>query len=209
MGRYTGPKCRKCKRLKMKLYLKGDRCYSDKCPIEGVRYVNPPGERPKRWFPRESPYGTQLHEKQRVKYIYGLRERQFKNLFLKATKAEGVTGEILLRLLEKRLDNVVYRLGLVMSRVEARQAITHGHIEVNGKKVNIPSYETSVGNVISVREKSKGIPLFSESLAHEIEVKDWLTIDRDKLEGKVIKEPGREDIEYSIKENLIVELYSK
>jgi len=209
MGRYIGPKCRKCKRLKMKLYLKGDRCYSDKCPIEGVRYVNPPGERPKRWFARESPYGTQLHEKQRVKYIYGLRERQFKNLFLKATKAEGVTGEILLRLLEKRLDNVVYRLGLVMSRVEARQVITHGHIEVNGKKVNIPSYETSVGNVISVREKSKGIPLFSESLAHEIEVKDWLTIDRDKLEGKVIKEPGREDIEYSIKENLIVELYSK
>lgn len=209
MGRYTGPKCRRCKRLKMKLYLKGDRCYSEKCPVEGVRYINPPGERPKRWYPRETPYGIQLREKQRVKEIYHLRERQFKNLFEKATKADSITGETLLILLEKRLDNVVYRLGLTTSRTQARQAVAHGHIEVNGRKVDIPSYETSVGDVITVREKSKSIPFFSEALAHEIEVKEWLTIKRRKMEGKVTGEPKREDIEYSIKENLIVELYSK
>ncbi len=193
----------------MKLYLKGDRCYSKKCPIEGVRYINPPGEQPKRWHPRESPYGIQLREKQRVKEIYHLRERQFKNLFERATKAGGVTGESLLILLEKRLDNVVYRLGFATSRVQARQAVAHGHIEVNGGKVDIPSYETSVGDEITVRKKSKDIPSFSEALAHEIEVKEWLTINRKKMEGKVIGEPKREDIEHPIKENLIVELYSK
>lgn len=209
MGRYTGPKCRRCRRLKMKLYLKGDHCYSEKCPIEGVRYINPPGERPKRWYPRESSYGVQLREKQRVKEIYRLRERQFKNLFERATKVGGVTGEILLTLLEKRLDNVVYRLGLATSRTQARQAVVHGHIEVNGEKVDIPSYETSIGDVISVRKKSKNIHFFSEALAHEIEVKEWLTIKRNKMEGKIIDEPKREDIEYPIKENLIVELYSK
>lgn len=209
MGRYTGPKCRRCRRLKMKLYLKGDRCYSEKCPVEGVRYVNPPGEQPKRWYPRETPYGIQLREKQRLKEIYRLRERQFKNLFERASKKEGVTGENLLILLERRLDNVVYRLGLANSRTQARQTIVHGHIEVNGKKVTIPSFEASVGDVISVRGKSKKIPFFSESLAHEVEVKEWLSINRGKMEGKMIGEPKREDIEYPIKENLIVELYSK
>jgi small subunit ribosomal protein S4 len=209
MGRYTGPKCRRCRRLRMKLYLKGDRCYSEKCPVEGVRYVNPPGEQPKRWYPRETPYGIQLREKQRLKEIYRLREGQFKNLFERASKKEGITGENLLILLETRLDNIVYRLGLTTSRTQARQAIVHGHIEVNGKKVNIPSFEVSVGDVISVRDKSRKIPFFSEALAHEVEVKEWLSVNRKKMEGKVIDEPKREDIEYPIKENLIVELYSK
>ncbi|MCK4421892.1 30S ribosomal protein S4 [candidate division WOR-3 bacterium] len=209
MGRYTGPKCRKCRRLKMKLYLKGDKCYSEKCPLEGVKFINPPGEKPKRWYSRESAYGTQLREKQRVKTIYGLRERQFKNLFVKASKSEGVTGEIFLVLLERRLDNTVYRLGLATSRQQARQAIVHGHIKINGKKVDIPSFQVSIGDVISVREKSKKLLLFSFSLEHEVEVPDWLTLNRDKMEGKVIGEPQREHIEYPIKENLIIELYSK
>ncbi|MEA1913166.1 MAG: 30S ribosomal protein S4 [candidate division WOR-3 bacterium] len=209
MGRYTDAKCRRCRRLGMKLYLKGDSCYSEKCPLEGEKFINPPGEHPKHWRSRSTPYGLQLKEKERVREIYGLRERQFRNLFDIAAKMEGVTGGELLKLLERRLDNVVYRLGLAMSRSQARQVINHGHIKVNGRKVDIPSYEVSEGNVISVCENSKKIPLFSESLAHEIQVKDWLIIDREKMEGKVSGEPSREDIEYPIKENLIVELYSK
>lgn len=209
MGRYTGPKCRKCKRFKMKLYLKGDRCYSDKCPLEGEKYINPPGEPPKRWYSRDSSYAIQLREKQRAREIYGLREKQFRNLFEKATVIEGVTGEELLKLLEKRLDNVIYRLGFVISRRQARQIVRHNHIRVNEEKVNIPSYQASVGDIISVKESSKDIPLFAESLAHEIEVKEWLSLNRKKMEGKIVAEPSRADIEYPIKENLIVELYSK
>lgn len=193
----------------MKLYLKGDRCHSDKCPIEGERYVNPPGEPPKRWRSRDSSYGIQLREKQRARFIYGLRERQFRNLFDRATQMEGVTGENLLVLLEKRLDNVVYRLGLANSRSQARQMVRHGHIQVNGGKVDIPSYEVSKGDVVSVKDDSKDISLFSEALAHEVEAKDWLQLNRDSMEGKIIEEPAREDIEYPIQENLIVELYSK
>jgi len=208
MGRYTGPKCRRCRRLGMKLYLKGDRCYSDKCPI-GEEYVRPPGEPPKRWHARVSSYGLQLHEKQRIKWIYDLREGQFRNLFNKATKIEGVTGEELLKLLEKRLDNVVYRLGFAMSRRQARQVVRHNYIKVNGGKVDIPSYQVSVGDVISISKKGKSVPLFKEALAHEIEAKDWLSVNREKREGKVLTEPSRADVEYPIKENLIVELYSK
>jgi len=208
VGRYIGPKCRKCKRYKMKLYLKGDKCYSSKCPI-GDEYIKPPGEPPRRWRSRESSYGLQLREKQRVKNIYDLRERQFRNLFNKATVIEGVTGEELLKLLERRLDNVVYRLGFALSRRQARQVVRHNHILVNGKKVNIPSYQVSVGDVISIEEKGKNLSLFSEALAHEIEVKEWLSVNRKKMEGKVVAEPNRADVEYPIKENLIVELYSK
>jgi small subunit ribosomal protein S4 len=208
MGRYTGPKCRRCKRLGMKLYIKGDRCYSEKCPI-GEEYVRPPGEPPRRWRSRESSYGLQLREKQRAKCIYDLRERQFKNLFKKATKIEGVTGEELLKLLEKRLDNVVYRLGFAMSRRQARQVVRHNYIRVNGGKVDIPSYQVSVGDVISISDKGKSVPLFKESLAHEVETKEWLSVNRGKREGKVLTEPSRTDVEYPIKENLIVELYSK
>jgi len=208
MGRYTGPKCRKCKRYAMKLYLKGDKCYSDKCPL-GEEYIRPPGEPSKRWRSRESSYGLQLREKQRVKCIYDLRERQFRNLFDKATGIEGVTGEELLKLLERRLDNVVYRLGFAMSRRQARQVVRHNYIRVNGKKVDIPSYQVSVGDVISIKEKGKKVSLFSEALAHEIEVKQWLSVNRKKMEGKIVAEPSRVDVEYPIKENLIVELYSK
>ena len=208
MGRYTGPKCRKCRRLAMKLYLKGDRCYSDKCPL-GEEYIKPPGEPSKRWRSRESSYGLQLREKQRVKCIYDLRERQFKNLFNKASKIKGVTGEELLKLLEKRLDNVVYRLGFAMSRRQARQGVRHSYIKVNGEKVDIPSYQVSVGDVISISEKGKKAPIFVEAIAHEIEAKDWLSVNRKKMEGKVLADPSRADVEYPIKENLIVELYSK
>jgi small subunit ribosomal protein S4 len=208
MGRYTGPKCRRCRRLAMKLYLKGDKCYSDKCPL-GEEYIKPPGEPPKRWHARESSYGLQLREKQRIKWIYDLRERQFRNLFRKATKIEGVTGEELLKLLEKRLDNVVYRLGFAMSRRQARQVVRHDYIKVNGKKVDIPSYQVSVGDVISISEKGKSVSIFSEALAHEVEAKEWLSVNRGKMEGKVLAEPSRTDVEYPIKENLIVELYSK
>jgi len=208
MGRYTGPKCRKCRRLAMKLYLKGDRCYSDKCPL-GEEYIKPPGEPSKRWRSRESSYGLQLREKQRVKCIYDLRERQFKNLFNKAGKIKGVTGEELLKLLEKRLDNVVYRLGFAMSRRQARQVVRHSYIKVNGGKVDIPSYQVSVGDVISISEKGKSVPIFAEALAHEIEAKEWLSVNRKKMEGKVLTDPSRADVEYPIKENLIVELYSK
>jgi small subunit ribosomal protein S4 len=208
MGRYTGPKCRKCRRLAMKLYLKGDRCYSDKCPL-GEEYIKPPGEPSKRWRSRESSYGLQLREKQRVKCIYDLRERQFKNLFNKASKIKGVTGEELLKLLEKRLDNVVYRLGFAMSRRQARQVVRHSYIKVNGEKVDIPSYQVSVGDVISISEKGKKVSVFAEALAHEIEAKEWLSVNRKKMEGKVLADPSRADVEYPIKENLIVELYSK
>ncbi len=192
----------------MKLYLKGDKCYSSKCPI-GDEYIRPPGEPPRRWRSRDSSYGLQLREKQRVKNIYDLRERQFRNLFDKATVIEGVTGEELLKLLERRLDNVVYRLGFALSRRQARQVVRHNHIHVNGKKVDVPSYQVSVGDVISIKEKGKNLSLFSVALAHEIEVKEWLSVNRKKMEGKVVAEPSRADVEYPIKENLIVELYSK
>jgi len=209
MGRYTGPKCRKCRRLAMKLYLKGDRCYSDKCPVAG-EYIRSPGEPSKRWRSRESSYGLQLREKQRVKNIYDLREKQFRNLFGRAIKIkEAVTGEELLKSLEKRLDNVVYRLGFAMSRRQARQVVRHDYIRVNGKKINIPSYQVSVGDVISVSEKGKKAKIFMEAIAHEIETKEWLSVNREKMEGKIVAEPSRVDIEYPIKENLIVELYSK
>jgi small subunit ribosomal protein S4 len=209
MGRYTGPKCRKCRRLAMKLYLKGDRCYSDKCPVAG-EYIRAPGEPSKRWHVRESSYGLQLREKQRVKSIYDLREKQFRNLFRRAIKIkEAVTGEELLKSLEKRLDNVVYRLGFAMSRRQARQVVRHDYIRVNGNKINIPSYQVSVGDVISVSEKGKKAKIFSEAVAHEIETKGWLSVNREKMEGKIVAEPSRVDVEYPIKENLIVELYSK
>lgn len=193
----------------MKLYLKGDRCYSEKCPFEGSKRVNPPGEPPKRWRSRQSPYGIQLREKQRAKNIYGLREKQFKNLFERATQIEGVTGEVFLSLLEKRLDNVVYRLGFTTSRRQARQIVSHGHIRVNGEKVDIPSFQTSIGDVISVAEKSRKMDVFLRSLEREVEVPEWLTVNREKMEGKIIEDVSREYVEYPIKENLIVEFYSK
>ena len=207
MARYTGAVCRLCRRSGEKLFIKGSRCFTPKCAIE--KRPKTPGQQTGRRRRRFSDRDLQLREKQRVKCIYDLRERQFKNLFRKATKIEGVTGEELLKLLEKRLDNVVYRLGFAMSRRQARQVVRHNYIKVNGGKVDIPSYQVSVGDVISISEKGKSVPLFSEALAHEVEAKEWLSVNRGKKEGKVLAEPSRTDVEYPIKENLIVELYSK
>ncbi|RKZ23377.1 30S ribosomal protein S4 [bacterium] len=209
MARYTGPRCRLCRREGMKLYLKGERCYSEKCPFEKGEKVMPPGERPKKHRSKLTQYGLQLREKQKVKRIYGVSERQFKNYFLKAAKKKGVTGEILLSLLERRLDNVVYRLGFAVSRPQARQLVAHGHIEVNGRKVDIPSYLVKKGDVIAVREKSKDLHVIKYALERDIEVPRWLSLDKKAMKGEVVDLPRREDITFPIQEHLIVELYSK
>lgn len=207
MARYTEAVCRLCRREGMKLYLKGDRCYTDKCAIN-KRNV-PPGQH---GLSRKklSNYGTQLREKQKAKRFYGVLETQFRKYFEMADKQQGITGENLLRILESRLDNVVYRLGLGSSRAEARQLVVHGHFTVNGKKVDIPSYLVSVGDTIAVREKSRSSEKF-KALAETFNgtVPNWLTVDIEKLEGKIVSLPSREDIDLPIAENLIVELYSR
>ncbi len=212
MARYTGPVCRLCKREGMKLYLKGGRCFTDKCPVKETgekNFISPPGDKPKRYGRRRTNYGVQLREKQKVKRIYGVLEEQFKNYFYKAEKSKGVTGEILLSFLERRLDNVVYRLGLTESRSQARQLVTHGHFLINGKKVNIPSYILKNGDRIEVREKSKKLPPILSALEQENVVPKWLSFDKKKMTGTLVELPKREDIIFSIKEHLIVELYSK
>ncbi len=208
MARYTGPKCRLCRREGMKLYLKGDRCYTDKCAYERRPY--PPGQHGRR-RKKSSDYDIQLREKQKVRRIYGVLERQFRRYFEIAESKKGVTGENLLRMLELRLDNVVYRLGFAVSRDQARQLVTHGHILVNGRKADIPSMQLKVNDVISVAEKSKDIPAIKEAqetLARR-ECPSWLEVNVEKLEGKVKALPRREDITFPVNENLIVELYSK
>lgn len=208
MARYTGPVCRLCRREGMKLYLKGDRCYTKKCAIERRPYA--PGMHGQtRRKPTE--YGLQLREKQKARRIYGVLERQFRNYFAKAERQPGVTGENLLRLLERRLDNVVYRLGLASSRKEARQLVTHGHFTVNGRKVNIPSYLVRVGDVIALREKSKESPRIQELMerAREKTPPAWLEYDADQAQGRVLAFPTRDQIDTPVQEHLIVELYSK
>jgi len=192
----------------MKLYLKGDRCYSDKCSV--VKHNYPPGEHGQA-RQKFSEYGQQLREKQKAKRIYGVMERQFRRYFKEADRRKGVTGEILLQLLESRLDNVVYRLGLGRSRPEARQLINHGHFEVNGRKVDIPSYLTHPGDVIAVREKSKKEPVFKQiaETRDQQGTVDWLEVDFEKLEGRVLRVPQREEIDVPLAEHLIVELYSR
>ncbi len=192
----------------MKLYLKGDRCYSDKCSV--VKHNYPPGEHGQA-RQKFSEYGQQLREKQKAKRIYGVMERQFRRYFKEADRRKGVTGEILLQLLESRLDNVVYRLGLGRSRPEARQLINHGHFEVNGRKVDIPSYLTRPGDVIAVREKSKKEPVFKQIVESRDQqgIVDWLKVDFEKLEGRVLRVPKREEIDVPLTEHLIVELYSR
>ncbi len=208
MARYTGAVCRICRREGEKLFLKGDRCYSDKCSFERRSYA--PGERGQ--FRRKlSEYGIQLREKQKVKRMYGLLERQFRRYFERAERSKGVTGEVLLQLLERRLDNVVYRLGLASSRREARQIVRHGHIQVNGRKVDIPSYLVREGDEIAVRESSRGLARFKE-LAESVgsrPIPAWLSLDEESMKGTVLRVPAREDIEAPIKEHLIVELYSR
>jgi len=206
MARYTGASCRLCRREAQKLFLKGERCYSVKCAMEKRSY--PPGQH---GLSRKkiSEYGVQLREKQKAKRFYGLQETQFRNLFDKAVKKKGITGENLLVMLETRLDNVVFRLGFASSRKEARQLVTHGHFTVNGKKLDIPSAMVKAGDVVKVKEKSTNSPKFKEIKEMSISVPAWVSVDVEKLEGKIISMPRREDIDTPIAEHLIVELYSK
>ena len=206
MARYTEANCRLCRREGQKLFLKGERCYSPKCAIERRNYA--PGQHGQS-RKKMSDYGTQLREKQKPKSFYGMQETQFRNLFDKASRKKGITGENLLILLESRLDNVVFRLGFASSRKEARQLVTHNHFTVNGKKVNIPSYEVKAGDVIKVKEKSTNSPKFKEVKEMSITVPSWLTVDVEKLEGKVVSLPTRSEIDTPVAEHLIVELYSK
>ena len=206
MSRYTDANCRLCRREGQKLFLKGDRCYSSKCAIDRRGYA--PGQHGQ-GRSKISDYGLQLREKQKAKRFYGLQETQFRNLFDKAARKTGITGENLLILLETRLDNVVFRLGFASSRKEARQLVNHGHFKVNGRKVNIPSYEVKAGDVITVKEKSTNSPKFKEVKEMTITVPSWLTIDVEKLEGKILSVPTRAEIDTPVAEHLIVELYSK
>ncbi len=208
MARYTESKCRICRREGTKLFLKGDRCYTDKCAYERRSY--PPGEHG-RARKKSSDYAVQLREKQKVRRMYGLLEGQFRKYFDIADSRKGATGENLLVLLERRLDNVVYRLGFSNSRVQARQLVRHGHITVNGKRVNIPSFIVSLGDVVAVAEKSKKIILFQE--AQEVLARrgspGWVEVDGSEFKGTVSALPVRDDITFPINEQLIVELYSK
>ena len=206
MSRYTDANCKLCRREGQKLFLKGERCYSSKCAIERRNYA--PGQHGQA-RKKQSDYGNQLREKQKAKRFYGMQETQFRNLFEKAAKRQGKTGENLLILLETRLDNAVFRLGFAASRKEARQLVTHGHFTVNGKKADIPSMELKAGDVIAVKEKSQKSPKFKEIKEMSITVPAWMGVNIDKLEGKIVAMPRREEIDTPIAEHLIVELYSK
>ena len=206
MARYTGPSCRLCRREGQKLFLKGERCYSGKCALEMRSYA--PGQHGQ-GRKKSSDYGLQLREKQKAKRFYGLQETQFRNLFEKAAAKKGITGENLLIMLETRLDNVVFRMGLASSRKEARQLVTHGHFTVNGKTADIPSMQLKAGDVVAVKEKSTSSPKFKEIKEMTISTPAWVTIDTQKLEGKVLAMPTREQIDTPVAEHLIVELYSK
>ncbi|SHJ96063.1 SSU ribosomal protein S4P [Geosporobacter subterraneus DSM 17957] len=206
MARYTGPSCRLCRREGQKLYLKGERCYTDKCAIARRGYA--PGQHGQ-GRKKLSNYGLQLREKQKAKRFYGLLETPFRAYFEKAEKMPGITGENLLRLLETRLDNVVYRMGFASSRKEARQLVRHGHFTVNGKKVDIPSFLVSVGDVVKVKEKSISSAKFKELAEAATNVPNWVQVSFESLEGKVVALPTREDIDIPIAEHLIVELYSR
>ncbi|MCM0649422.1 30S ribosomal protein S4 [Clostridium swellfunianum] len=206
MARYTGAHCRLCRREGMKLFLKGDRCYTDKCAVARRGYA--PGQHGQS-KKKLSNYGVQLREKQKAKRIYELLEGQFRKYYEKADRMRGITGENLLKLLEMRLDNVVFRLGYGGSRREARQLVTHGHFLVNGKKVDIPSYEVSVNDVITVAEKSRSSERFKVFAENPKALPNWLQGSSENFEGKVIAEPARADIDIPVNETLIVELYSK
>jgi small subunit ribosomal protein S4 len=206
MARYTGATCRLCRREGMKFNLKGDRCFTDKCAFARRGYA--PGQHGQS-KKKMSNYGLQLREKQKAKRIYGVLESQFRRYYEKADKLRGITGENLLRLLEVRLDNVVYRLGYGNSRQEARQLVTHGHFLVNGKKVDIPSYSLTANEVVSACEKSRATEKFKVFLENPKTLPNWLEANLEKFEGKVLAQPTREDIDVPVNETLIVELYSK
>ena len=209
MARYTGAVCRLCRREGMKLFLKGSKCFSEKCPIENRNFA--PGQHGKDRKAKIVGYGLQLREKQKAKRIYFTNEGQFRNYYEKASNASGVTGELLLQSLERRLDNVVFRLGFGTSRRQARQVVRHGHIAVNGRKVDIPSYQVKTGDEISVRENAKKLPVITaavEYTSHQPSP-NWLEVNRENLSGRVTALPKREDINLPVNEQLIVELYSK
>ncbi len=208
MGRYIGPVCRLCRREGSQLFLKGERCFKDKCAIKRRNYA--PGQHGRRRIKLQG-YGIQLREKQKVKRIYGVLERQFRLYFKRAAAKKGVTGEILLSFLERRLDNVVYRLGFASSRAQARQLVNHGHFLVNGHRVDIPSYQVRRGDVIELREKSRKNAIIQGNLdtAQGRGIPRWLELDAGNFRGTVVDLPKREDITMPIQENLIVELYSK
>ena len=210
MARYAGPVCRLCRREGMKLFLKGERCYAEKCAIE-KRNV-PPGQQGRRRRPSKvMGYGSQLREKQKVKRTYGVLENQFRRYFAAAERQRGITGETLLQLLERRLDNVVYRLGLATSRPQARQLVRHGHLQVNGRRADIPSLSLKAGDAVTVRQRSAKQPaiLYAMEEVKGRGIPDWLEFDASTLTGRVAALPTREQINLPVQEQLIVELYSK
>ncbi len=209
MARYTGSVCKLCRREGLKLFLKGDRCFSPKCAIEKRNY--PPGEHGQRRRVKLTDYGLQLREKQKMKRIYGIVERQFRNYFRMAEQQKGITGENLLRFLERRLENVVYRLGFASSRAEARQMVTHGHFLVNGRRVDIPSYLVDSGDQIQVAERSRELLAIKGALegVKKRGLPAWLEMDAQALRGVVRALPAREDMVIPVQEQLVVALYSK
>lgn len=213
MSRYIGPVCRLCRREGMKLFLKGERCYGPKCAVSEEKKRNfPPGQHGQARKPKIVGYGLQLREKQKTKRYFGLGEGQFRNLFEKAATTKGITGEVMLQMLERRLDNAVYRIGFATSRAGARQLVRHGHVHVNGRKVNIPSFQVKPGDEVTIRDKSKENPAVlsaREATAH-LPSPSWLEIDRENLKARVIGNPKREElVQINMNEQLIVELYSK
>jgi small subunit ribosomal protein S4 len=206
MARYTGPSCKLCRREGMKLFLKGERCLTEKCAIERRSY--PPGEHGRGRI-KQSQYLLQLREKQKARRYYGLLERQFRNYYEKAARGSGVSGENLLRLLETRLDNVIYRLGFAASRSQARQLVRHGHFQVNGRRVNIPSYQVKPNDIVNLKSGSPAEQVVRDATDLTASVAPWLQADHDGLTGKILKLPDREDIDTPVQESLIVELYSK
>jgi len=209
MACYTGPVCKLCRRESQKLFLKGSKCTSPKCPIESRNF--PPGQHGQNRRFKQSEYGTQLREKQKVRRMYGLLETQFRNCYVRAVKEKGVTGENLLQILESRVDNIVYRIGFAPSRRAARQLVRHRHFTINGKVVDIPSYQIKPGDEIKVREKSRKLDTIHQSLRRIREGRQlsWLELNKANLTGTLLEVPTRENIPVEVNESLIVELYSK
>ncbi len=208
MARYTEALCRVCRRAGEKLFLKGDRCYTEKCGVERRKY--PAGQHGQRRG-KLSDYGIQLREKQNVKAMYGVLERQFRRYFEEAERRKGATGEVLLQLLERRLDNAVFRLGFALNRGQARQLITHGHFMVNGRLVNMPSYSLRPGDAVEVKESSRTLPSIVDSIEKAVHrgIPVWLELDREQMRGKLLHLPSREEIPMPVQEQLVVELYSR
>ena len=206
MAKLIGPSCRQCRREGCKLFLKGDRCTSKKCAIE--RRQTLPGQHGAA-RKRVTEYGLQLREKQKVKRAYGILEKQFRKYYEEAERMKGVTGENMLSLIERRLDNVVYRMGIGASRKECRQIVNHGHITVNGRRVNVPSFIVKAGDIIAIKENKKDLEMFKDLKGMKIIMPKWLEFNSEKLEGKILANPAREDIDLNIKEHLLIELYSR